>query len=87
MTYIVLWMTLMSYLKARADLLAASPTNAKTLEDIESAMILVCLDDHSPVTREQVSWACWVGDGKNRFYDKHQCKCFALCSVGVSSSP
>jgi len=35
-------------------------------------MILVCLDDAKPVTREEASWACWVGDGKNRFYDKHQ---------------
>ncbi|KAK0188055.1 acyltransferase ChoActase/COT/CPT [Armillaria mellea] len=59
---------------ARAQLLAASPdgTNAKALEEIESSMIVVCLDDTKPVTREDISWACWVGDGKNRFYDKHQ---------------
>ncbi|RPD62238.1 acyltransferase ChoActase/COT/CPT [Lentinus tigrinus ALCF2SS1-7] len=57
---------------ARAALLAASPSNAATLEEIESAMIVVCLDDTAPVTREQASWQCWVGDGKNRFYDKHQ---------------
>lgn len=64
---------------ARAQLLAASAdgTNAKSLEEIESSMIVVCLDDTKPVTREDISWACWVGDGKNRFYDKHQCKsCF-----------
>lgn len=24
------------------------------------------------MTREHASWECWVGDGKNRFYDKHQ---------------
>ena len=36
-------------------------------------MIVVCLDDTKPVTREEASWACWVGDGRNRFYDKHQC--------------
>ncbi|KAK7690110.1 hypothetical protein QCA50_006758 [Cerrena zonata] len=57
---------------AREALLAASPANAASLEAIESAMVVVCLDDFSPITREQVSWACWVGDGKNRFYDKHQ---------------
>lgn len=59
---------------ARAKLLAASPdgTNAKLLEKIESAAIVVALDDTKPVTREDISWACWVGDGKNRFYDKHQ---------------
>ncbi|KAL1702476.1 acyltransferase ChoActase/COT/CPT [Schizophyllum commune] len=57
---------------ARAALLAASPNNANALEAIESAMIVVCLDDKKPVTREDISWQCWVGDGKNRFYDKHQ---------------
>ncbi|KAK7056966.1 Carnitine O-acetyltransferase mitochondrial [Paramarasmius palmivorus] len=59
---------------ARDALLAASPSgiNAKSLETIESAMIVVCLDDKKPVTREDISWHCWVGDGKNRFYDKHQ---------------
>ncbi|KAJ7195467.1 acyltransferase ChoActase/COT/CPT, partial [Mycena pura] len=57
---------------ARAALLAASPDNAASLEAIESAMIVVCLDDTKPVTREEISNACWVGDGRNRFYDKHQ---------------
>ncbi|KAL0069883.1 Carnitine O-acetyltransferase mitochondrial [Marasmius tenuissimus] len=60
--------------EAREALIAASPSgmNAKSLEQIESAMIVVCLDDTKPVTREDISWQCWVGDGKNRFYDKHQ---------------
>jgi hypothetical protein len=46
--------------------------NAKNLEQIESAMIIVALDDTKPVTREAISWGCWAGDGRNRFYDKHQ---------------
>jgi carnitine O-acetyltransferase len=58
---------------ARAALLAADPANAASLEAIESAMIIVCLDDTKPVTREEISMACWVGNGRNRFYDKHQC--------------
>ncbi|KAF8171964.1 acyltransferase ChoActase/COT/CPT [Mycena galopus ATCC 62051] len=57
---------------ARAALLAADPANAASLEAIESAMIIVCLDDTKPVTREEISTACWVGNGRNRFYDKHQ---------------
>lgn len=61
-----------AWTQARAELIAVSPQNAKALEAIESAMIIVCLDDYSPVTREEVSWGCWVGDGRNRFYDKHQ---------------
>ncbi|KAJ7134807.1 acyltransferase ChoActase/COT/CPT [Mycena epipterygia] len=56
----------------RAALIAANPANAASLEAIESAMIVVCLDDTAPVTREDISNACWVGDGRNRFYDKHQ---------------
>lgn len=35
-------------------------------------MIVVCLDDAKSVTRGEASWNCWVGDGRNRFYDKHQ---------------
>jgi len=61
---------------AREALIKASPVNAATLERIQSAIILVALDDTKPVTREDVSWACWVGDGKNRFYDKHQRRLF-----------
>lgn len=71
---------------SRAALLAASPdgVNAAALKDIESAMIVVCLDDTKPVTREDISWACWVGNGRNRFYDKHQCTEFCIdCSVGT----
>jgi carnitine O-acetyltransferase len=64
---------------ARAALLAASPANAASLEAIESAMIVVCLDDTKPVTREEISTACWVGDGRNRFYDKHQRAYPLLC--------
>jgi len=58
---------------ARAELMK-SPTSAESLGRIESAMILVALDDTTPTTREEISWACWTGDGRNRFYDKHQCK-------------
>lgn len=57
---------------ARAALLSAGQENAASLEDIESAMIVVALDDAKPVTREEISWACWTGNGRNRFYDKQQ---------------
>jgi len=57
---------------ARQALVNASPVNAESLRRIESAMIVVTLDDTKPVTREDASWGCWVGDGRNRFYDKHQ---------------
>ncbi|TFK39028.1 acyltransferase ChoActase/COT/CPT [Crucibulum laeve] len=57
---------------AREALLKASPKNAELLKTIESAMIVVALDDTAPVTREDISWSCWVGDGRNRWFDKHQ---------------
>jgi len=58
--------------EARENLIKSSPKNAQSLERIESAIIIVALDDTKPVTREDISWKCWVGDGRNRFYDKHQ---------------
>ncbi|TFY80564.1 hypothetical protein EWM64_g3450 [Hericium alpestre] len=58
--------------KARENLVNASPLNAASLERIESAMVVVALDDTTPITREEIGWACWVGNGRNRWYDKHQ---------------
>lgn len=55
----------------RADLIAANPArNQAAIEDIESASFLVCLDDASPVTREERAHQYWHGDGENRYYDK-----------------
>ncbi|CAG8458610.1 2849_t:CDS:2 [Acaulospora morrowiae] len=51
-------------------LLSASPENEKLLKKIESSVFAVCLDDTTPVTRDELSHACWVGDGRNRFFDK-----------------
>ncbi|KAF8628811.1 hypothetical protein AX15_003706 [Amanita polypyramis BW_CC] len=57
---------------ARAALISASPAhNAALLRKIDSAMVLVALDDTKPVTREDISWKTWVGNGRNRWYDKH----------------
>jgi len=44
--------------------------NAKSLEAIESAILVICLDDSSPTTREEVGRALIHGDGRNRFWDK-----------------
>lgn len=71
---------------AREALLAASPSgkNAQLLEKIEGAMIILALDDTKPVTHNEISWSTWVGDGRNRWYDKHQCQSFLfnLISIG-----
>ncbi|KAI9199507.1 acyltransferase ChoActase/COT/CPT [Polychytrium aggregatum] len=52
------------------DELLKSPSNRAALEKIESASLVVCLDDTSPITRAEASRACWHGDGQNRFFDK-----------------
>lgn len=57
---------------AREALLQASPKNKQSLEKIEGSMIVVCLDDTKPVSRESISSACWTGNGRNRFFDKQQ---------------
>ncbi|KAI8824167.1 acyltransferase ChoActase/COT/CPT [Fimicolochytrium jonesii] len=55
--------------KAREELLQ-SPVSRASLEAIQSADLVLCLDDSAPVTREEASRACWHGDGRNRFFDK-----------------
>ncbi|KAH8998487.1 acyltransferase ChoActase COT CPT [Lactarius akahatsu] len=57
---------------ARKRLIEASPANEAALERIESAMIVVALDNSSPTSRNDLSWGAWVGNGRNRWYDKHQ---------------
>ncbi|KAJ3218879.1 Carnitine O-acetyltransferase mitochondrial [Clydaea vesicula] len=55
---------------ATRDELLLNPLNKKSLEIIENSVFAICLDDTKPVTREELSRACWHGDGKNRFFDK-----------------
>ncbi|KAJ3278927.1 Carnitine O-acetyltransferase mitochondrial [Borealophlyctis nickersoniae] len=45
-------------------------TNIRSLEKIETASFVLCLDDTRPVTKEATARACWHGDGRNRFFDK-----------------
>ncbi|KAI9831157.1 MAG: hypothetical protein M1819_005245 [Sarea resinae] len=55
---------------ARQILLDANTANKATLETIEAASFIVCLDDAKPVTLEERSHQYWHGDGSNRWYDK-----------------
>jgi len=48
----------------------ASDLNAASLQAIESASFVVCLDDASPVTLEERAHQYWHGDGSNRWFDK-----------------
>jgi carnitine O-acetyltransferase len=60
---------------ARQIIVDANTNNLKALERIESAIVVVSLEDSRPVTREQLSRSIWVGDGKSRWFDKHQREC------------
>lgn len=55
---------------AREILLKAHSSNAQTLQTIESASFVVCLDDAAPVTLEERAHQYWHGDGSNRWCDK-----------------
>ncbi|KAG1048215.1 hypothetical protein G6F43_009376 [Rhizopus delemar] len=54
----------------RDELLAANPANKQIIDKIESSSFVVCLDDSSPFTRDELVRACWHGDGRNRYFDK-----------------
>lgn len=47
-----------------------SPVNKTSLDLIETATMVLCLDDTKPISRREASRACWHGDGRNRFFDK-----------------
>ncbi|KAI9293906.1 acyltransferase ChoActase/COT/CPT [Neoconidiobolus thromboides FSU 785] len=58
------------WLDARNKLLQHSKKNSESLNAVESASFLLCLDETSPANKDEASRACWHGDGKNRFFDK-----------------
>ncbi|KAJ3062175.1 Carnitine O-acetyltransferase mitochondrial [Podochytrium sp. JEL0797] len=59
-----------TWTKVRSDLVSITPENRASLDRIETAAFAVCLDDTKPVTYDQRAKSCWVGDGRNRFFDK-----------------
>jgi carnitine O-acetyltransferase len=55
-----------NWTEARQEL-AKSPVNAASLDIIERASFVVCLDDTAPVTRNDAARACMHGNGQNRY--------------------
>jgi carnitine O-acetyltransferase len=58
-----------------------SPNNTAAVQALESAILLVSLDDYTPTTEDQRAWSYWSGGldrsaqsghGKNRWFDKHE---------------
>jgi len=69
------------WLKARNHLLSISPANAAAIKEIDSAILLVCLDDGpAPKNDTERAWSYWAGGldpsakgkGRNRWFDKHE---------------
>lgn len=58
-----------------------SPNNTAAVQALESAILLVSLDDYTPSTEDERAWSYWTGGldrsaasghGKNRWFDKHE---------------
>ncbi|KAG0296614.1 Carnitine O-acetyltransferase mitochondrial [Linnemannia gamsii] len=60
--------------KDRVTLFEAHTSNKAHMAKIETSMFVLCLDSSSPATSEEISRACWHGDGASRWFDK----CFQL---------
>ncbi len=55
---------------ARQSLLDCHPGNAAALEDIETALFCVCLEDFAPTDTQHTCDHLLYGDGGNRWFDK-----------------
>jgi carnitine O-acetyltransferase len=55
---------------SRAALLALDPGNARTLDDVETALFCVCLEDSIPADTHEACDRLLFGDGGNRWFDK-----------------
>uniref|UniRef100_A0AAV1TL97 Choline/carnitine acyltransferase domain-containing protein n=1 Tax=Peronospora matthiolae TaxID=2874970 RepID=A0AAV1TL97_9STRA len=55
---------------ARLKLETTDGANKKSLEVIDSALFMVCLEYKAPKTAEEVSRTFLLGDGSNRWFDK-----------------
>ncbi|CAI5727676.1 unnamed protein product [Peronospora destructor] len=59
-----------AWANARQKLETSSGTNKASLEQIDSALFIVCLEHEAPATPEQISSTFLIGDGSNHWFDK-----------------
>ncbi|CAH0522542.1 unnamed protein product [Peronospora belbahrii] len=59
-----------TWANARQKLEASSAVNKASLEQIDSALFIVCLEHEAPVTPEETNRTFLIGDGSNRWFDK-----------------
>jgi carnitine O-acetyltransferase len=65
--------------ETRRHVMSLSPANAQGIQDIESAILCVSLDDAKPQSDDERAWMYWSGGkseakrghGWNRWFDKH----------------
>ncbi|MFE3324259.1 choline/carnitine O-acyltransferase [Streptomyces sp. NPDC059176] len=55
---------------ARRSLLARDPRNARALDDVETALFCVCLEDFAPEDTQEACDELLYGDRGNRWFDK-----------------
>ncbi|KXS10143.1 hypothetical protein M427DRAFT_62879 [Gonapodya prolifera JEL478] len=53
-----------------AVLVSSHPSHGEHLKAIESSVFMICLDDDTPVTNDEVARLMWHGRGDNRWFDK-----------------
>lgn len=66
--------------QARDHILSLSEKNKKSIETIDSSILLVCLDDYAAKNDTERAWQYWAGGltpepeskGQNRWFDKHE---------------
>ena len=73
-----------SWAKIRKDMVASNPTNAVSLDTIDEALMIIALDDEDLGGLDDVGMAMLTGDGKNRWFDKHQIIVLKDGTVGVN---
>ncbi|KAL4900464.1 hypothetical protein BDW74DRAFT_188294 [Aspergillus multicolor] len=54
----------------RQKLLELNPANATYIKAIEESIVVLCLDDDNPITREERVRSGYLGDSFNRWHDK-----------------
>ncbi len=59
-----------SWAVVRQGMVALDPENTRSLDLLDSALFVVCLDETEPVNLEAASQNVLHGDGKNRWFDK-----------------
>eukprot|EP01117_Protostelium_nocturnum_P012641 TRINITY_DN4651_c0_g1_i1.p1 TRINITY_DN4651_c0_g1~~TRINITY_DN4651_c0_g1_i1.p1 ORF type:complete len:744 (-),score=195.84 TRINITY_DN4651_c0_g1_i1:63-2294(-) len=65
--------------QTRKKIIELDSSNEKVLEVIQSALVIVCLDDSTPQTAEETSRVMLHGPGTNRWFDKHN---LIVCANG-----